>query len=196
MARLRDAARFLRFGSRVVVRGTYGLVRVARGGDLGRALSPWMRFARVEDIPFELLASQGVRGVLFDLENTLVPPGGPFTDEAREVLSRARRAGLRVAVVSNASATWVHRVLEEERIDFVAPAAKPSRDAFLRACRTIGVKPAHAVFVGDQMITDVFGAQRAGIRAILLEPRWEREALSSRLQRLVTKGLLRVVGGH
>jgi hypothetical protein len=191
---VRDGARFVVSGTRVMARGTYGLVRLARGGHLRESMRPWMRFARAEDIPYPLLAGQGVRAVLFDLENTLVPPGGPFTPEARDVLTRARAAGLRIAVVSNASGGWVGRVLEREGVEFVAPAHKPGRDGFVAACRKLGVRPSQAVFVGDQMITDVVGAQRAGLRAILLEPRYERESLSSRFQRAVTKGLLRIVG--
>lgn len=190
----RDAGRWVFAGSRVLLTGLVTLTRMARRGALRESIRPWMRFERVENVPWELLAGQGVKAVLFDLENTLVPPGGPFTDEAREVVSRVRATGMQAAVVTNCSAAWVRETLTAEDVAFVAPAHKPGRDGFVDACRMLGVKPSSAVFVGDQMITDVFGAQRAGMRAILLEPRWRREAMSSRFQRLVSKGLLRVVG--
>lgn len=192
--RARDAARWVVWGSKVLGRGAVQLVRLARGGHLKESLRPWMRFERVQDIPFELLATQGVKAVLFDLENTLCAPGGPYDDEAHAVIDRVRAAGMRAAVVSNASASWVGDVLREQGVPHIAPAGKPGRDGFLAACRTLGVRPAHAVFVGDQVITDVMGAQRAGMRAILLEPRWEAEALSSRFQRVVSKAVLRAVG--
>jgi len=190
-----DATRWVFSGSRVFVRGLTQLLRLARGGHLREGLRPWMRFASAGELPFDLFSSQGVRAVLFDLENTLIPPGGPFTDGGREIVARARAAGLAVGVVSNASAAWVPRVLAEEGIAYVAPAGKPGKDAFVRACRLLGVKPAQTVFVGDQLITDVLGAQRAGIRAVLLEPRWSEEALSSKFQRVVSAGLLRLTGG-
>lgn len=192
--RFRDGLRWVVWGTRVVVRGAANLVSLLGGGGLREALDPWMRVSKAEEIPFERLAQDGVRAVLFDLENTLIPPGGPFTAEGRAVVASARAAGLEVAVVSNASASWVHAELGHEGIPYVAPAAKPGRDAFERACALVGAAPGSAVYVGDQMITDVLGAQRAGLRAILVPPRYEREGRSARFQRLLSRVLLRLVG--
>jgi hypothetical protein len=194
--RARDAVRWVAWGSKVLARGTGGVVRVARSGRARDALVPWMRFARAEDIPYEVLAGQGVKAVLFDLENTLIPPGGPFTAEGREIVRLVRAAGLRIGVVSNASASWVPATLKAEAIPFVAPAGKPDRRAFEAGCRLLGVRLREAVYVGDQLLTDVYGAQRAGMRAILIEPRYTKEAWSSRFQRVVAKGIVRATRAH
>jgi HAD superfamily phosphatase (TIGR01668 family) len=178
----------------VLIRGASNLVSLVRGGGLAESLEPWMRCADPADIPFEKLRADGARAVLFDLENTLIPPGGPFTDDGRAIVSRARAAGLFVGVVSNASASWVKTELEREGIPFVAPAGKPGRDAFERGCALVGVAPSEAVYAGDQVITDILGAQRAGMRAILLEPRYTKEPMSARFQRMVVRGLLKVMG--
>lgn len=154
-----------------------------------------MRCALVDDLPFEQLVADGVKAVLFDLENTLIPPGGPFTDEGRAIVARARSAGLLVGVISNASASWVRTELEREGIPYIAPAGKPGRDAFRRGCALLDVQPSEAVYAGDQVITDVLGAQRAGMRAILLEPRFTNEAMSSRFQRLLVRLIDRRVKG-
>lgn len=190
--RIPDAFRWIVWGTRVVLRGASNIVSLFRGGDLHASLEPWMRLGSAEEIPFGELASKGVRALLFDLENTLIPPGGPFTDEGRAIVEKARAAGLAVAVVSNASASWVARELERERIPFVAPAGKPGREAFERGCALVGVAAWEAVYVGDQMITDVLGSQRAGLQAILVPPRYDYEGRSSRFQRLVTRLLLKV----
>ena len=184
--------RWVVWGSRVLVRGARDLVSLVRGGRLAEAIEPWVRCRTAEEIPFETLATDGIRAVLFDLENTLIPPGGPFTSDGRAIVKRARDAGLAVGVVSNASAAWVHAELDREGIPFVAPAGKPGRDAFEKGCALLGVEPDEAVYAGDQVITDVLGAQRAGLRAILLEPKYTKEALSSRFQRAVVRGLERV----
>lgn len=190
--RVPDALRWLVWGTKVLVRGTSDLAGLVPGGRLSVAMEPWMHCRHADDIPFERLASDGVKAVLFDLENTLIPPGGPFTPEGREVVARARSAGLHVGVVSNASASWVPVALEREGIPFVAPAGKPARRAFERGCELVGVAPSEAVYAGDQVITDVLGSQRAGMRAILLEPRYEKEARSSRLQRLLVRAVKRL----
>jgi uncharacterized protein len=191
-ARVSDALRWLVWGTKVTVRGTADLFSLIRGGGLAEAIEPWMRCTGPDDIPFERLAADGFRAVLFDLENTLIPPGGPFTSEGRAVVERARAAGLRVGVVSNASATWVHTELEREGIPFVAPAGKPSPRAFRKGCALLDVRPEETVYAGDQVITDVLGPQRAGLRAILLQPRYAKEARSSRFQRLVVRAVERV----
>lgn len=189
LGRAPDALRWLVWGTKVLVRGTADLATLFRGGHLAEAMEPWMRCRFADDIPFERLAADGVRAVLFDLENTLIPPGGPFTPEGRAVITRARATGLAVGVVSNASASWVPKELNREGIPFVAPAGKPARKAFEDGCALLGTEPRDAVYAGDQVITDVLGAQRAGLRAILLEPRYAKEALSSRFQRAVVRAL-------
>jgi HAD superfamily phosphatase (TIGR01668 family) len=178
----------------VVTRGARDLGSLFVAGGLREALEPWMRADSALEIPFDRLAADGVRALLFDLENTLIPPGGPFTDEGRAIVAKARAAGLDVAVVSNASASWVAAELGHEGIPFVAPAGKPGRDAFERGCALLGVAPADAVYVGDQMITDVLGAQRAGLRTILVPPRYDYEGRSARFQRGVAAVLVRLYG--
>jgi HAD superfamily phosphatase (TIGR01668 family) len=182
------------WGTKVVLRGTHDIVSLFGRGGLREGLEPWMRFGSAAEIPFDKLASDGVRAVLFDLENTLIPAGGPFNDEGRGIVAKARAAGLSVAVVSNASASWVGAELGREAIPFVAPAAKPGRDAFERGCALLGVEPAETVFVGDQMITDILGSQRAGLRAILVPARYDYEGRSARFQRGVARALMRVTG--
>lgn len=191
MSRVRDALRWTVWGARVLVGGARELARLVRGGGLKEAIEPWRSYPRVEDIPYEDLAADGVRAVLFDLENTLIPSGGPFTAEARAVVDRVRSAGMGVGVVSNASAAWVRVELEREGVAHVAPAGKPSAAAFVRGCALVGASPEDVVYVGDQVITDVLGSQRAGLRAILVEQRYPYENLSARFQRVITRSVVR-----
>jgi HAD superfamily phosphatase (TIGR01668 family) len=165
-----------------------------RGGELADAIEPWMRFDRVDDVPFDKIAAEGFRAALFDLENTIIPPGGPFDDAGRSVIAKAKDAGLAVAVVSNASAGWVMTALEQEGIPGIAPAGKPAPSAFHDACAMVGVKPEEAVYVGDQVITDVLGSQRAGLRAILVKPKYTKEFRSAKFQRMVARIVVRIAG--
>lgn len=190
--RSRDAARWVVWGTKVVLRGARDLFSLLAGGGLGDALEPWKRAASALDIAYADLAAEGVRAVMFDLENTLIPPGGPFNAEGRQIVAKVRDAGLSVAVISNASASWVGSELTHEGIPYVAPAGKPGRDAFVKGCELLGVAPDEAVYVGDQMITDVLGAQRAGLRTILVPPRYDFEGGSAKFQRSVSRLLLRL----
>jgi HAD superfamily phosphatase (TIGR01668 family) len=192
--RAADGPRWVVWGSRVLFRGASDLYKLARGGNLAEAMEPWMRVQRADEIPWDKIAAEGFRAALFDLENTLIPPGGPFDESGRGVVAAARAAGLEVAVVSNASAGWVAGALEAEGIAGIAPAGKPASSAFHDACEMLGVPPSQAVYIGDQVITDVLGSQRAGLRAILVEPKFEKEFASSKFQRAVVKAVLRLTG--
>jgi uncharacterized protein len=194
LKRALDAPRWLVWGSRTVLRSARELVTMFRGGGLADAIEPWMRVDRVDDVPFDEIAASGARAVLFDLENTIIPPGGPFDDAGRTIIGNARAAGLQVGVVSNASAGWVGPALEAEGIPGIAPAGKPAKDAFLAACRMVGVTPSEAVYVGDQVITDVLGSQRAGLRAVLVKPKYTKEFRSAKFQRFVARVVIRIAG--
>ncbi len=189
-----DAPRWVIWGSRTVLRSARELVKMFRGGGLAEALEPWMRIDRIDDVPFDEIAASGAKAVLFDLENTIIPPGGPFDDAGRTIIGKARAADLEVGVVSNASAGWVGPALAAERIPGIAPAGKPAADAFLAACRMVGVAPHEAVYVGDQVITDVLGSQRAGLRAVLVKPKYTKEFKSAKFQRFVARVVIRIVG--
>ncbi len=174
--------------------GTRELASLLRGGDLAQAIEPWRSCDTIDDVPFDEIAAAGMRAVLFDLENTLVPPGGPFTDDGRTVIGKARAAGLAVGVVSNASARWVGPAMLAEDIPCVAPAGKPARKAFEDACRLVGVRPDETAYVGDQVITDVLGSQRAGLRAVLVHPKYTKEFFSAKFQRFIARIVTRVAG--
>lgn len=187
--KLGDALRWTLWSAKVVGRGAVGLAGALKGPGLAEAMQPWKSVPVAIDIDYGALASEGVEAVLFDLENTLIPPGGPFTADGRAIVEAVRSAGLKIAVVSNCSASWVKPCLDSEQIPFVAPAGKPGARGFLKASGMLGVDAAKCVYVGDQVITDVIGAQRAGMRAILLEPFHTTEALSSKGQRLLVRAV-------
>ena len=189
-----DAARWVVWGSRVLYTGGRDLVTLFRAGGLADAIEPWKRCDRMDDVPFDEIAAEGFRAVLFDLENTLIPPGGPFDDDGRTIVAKAKAAGLAVGVVSNASAAWVHPAVAAEGLVCVAPAAKPSPVGFHDACRQLDVRPEEAVYVGDQVITDILGAQRAGMRAILVKPKYTKEFKSAKFQRLVSRVVVKLAG--
>jgi hypothetical protein len=194
LKRALDAPAWIVWGSRTVLRSARELITIFRGGGLADAIEPWMRIDRVDDVPFGEIAASGAKAVLFDLENTIIRPGGPFDDGGRTIIDKARAAGLEVGVVSNASAGWVGPALAAEGIQGVAPAGKPAKQALLDACEMLGVAPHEAVYVGDQVITDVLGSQRAGMRAVLVKPKYTKEFRSAKFQRMVARLVIRIAG--
>lgn len=182
------------WGTRVVVRGVVDLASSAKRGSLRDLITPYRHYESCAAIPWDEFANSGFKSVLFDLENTLIAPGGPWSDEGSSVIESVRRAGLECAVVSNCSSSWVQPELEAAGVPVVAPAGKPSRRGFERGCELIGADPGSTIYVGDQVVTDVLGSQMAGMKAVLVKPRWSAEQRSAKAQRLLVKAIHKIYG--
>ncbi len=169
-------------------------------GRFGRFLEkfvPDLRFASVWDLdPGALKRVMGVDHVIFDLENTLVPYKATALGEPhRSLIDRIRSEGIEVSVVSNSPASWVERVLDGEGVRFVAMAAKPRKSGFMRVIEEAGSEPGRTLHVGDQLITDVYGAHRVGLKAALVDPLSNRGPVTTHIQRRVLVPLLRFLLG-
>ncbi len=131
--------------------------------------------------PWELapgrLRALGVRGVLLDLDNTLIPYGyeGPVPEEVAGWLAELRRAGIAAALVTNAHPRRSLRWGAKLGLPALPFAAKPLPFAIHWAARRLGVPRPGLLLVGDQVFTDLLGGRLAGVRTALVEPLSPRE---------------------
>lgn len=125
----------------------------------------------VTDIDLDQLERDGIRGLIFDLDSTLVAPhAGHLTDEVRAWLARARDK-FKVAVVSNNKREpYIQEVQIILDMHCIGCAAKPSIKAFLQVLEMFQLAPPEVAVVGDRPLTDVWGGQRAGMKTILVMP--------------------------
>jgi uncharacterized protein len=135
-------------------------------------LRPFRLVAGVNSISLQELADEGIRGIVIDLDNTLV--GWKLLEPTPEVAAWVRAAldrGFAVAVVSNNVRAWVKSVATRLGIvTFVHTALKPLPFGVIRAVNQLRVRRSETVVVGDQLFADVLAAKLLGIRAILTEP--------------------------
>ncbi|MDQ7842969.1 MAG: YqeG family HAD IIIA-type phosphatase [Armatimonadota bacterium] len=152
-----------------------------------RLLTPREVAASVADLDPEALHRRGVRGVILDLDNTIVPWGRRTVPPVvHEWVEGLRRTGIRVCIVSNNSGGWARQVSASlGGIPVVGWALKPVPFGFRRAMRLMGTAPAQTALVGDQLFTDVLGGNLLGVYTILVEPLSPRDWLSTRLVRLL-----------
>lgn len=152
---------------------------------LGTRLRPDAHLRGVDEIPLAALIARGIRGLALDLDNTIVAWNGDRVPPAVAAwLRRAREAGISLCIVSNASRSGrVQRVAEAIAAHGVARAAKPSRRALREAMRRMGTKPEETAVIGDQIFTDVWGGNRAGLYTILVDPLTARDFPMTKLSR-------------
>jgi len=161
-----------------------------------RWLAPRRTAASVADLDPAQLHRHGIRGIILDLDNTIVPWGQavppPFV---REWVERLRSVGIRACIVSNNSGQWARHVgTMLGGIPVVGWALKPVPFGFRRAMRLMGTEAAQTALIGDQLFTDILGGNLLGVYTVLVEPLSSRDWLSTRLVRLLEGPFRRRLG--
>ena len=141
-------------------------------------------------IDFEKLYKEGIRGVIFDIDNTLVPHGAPADERAIRLFARLRSIGLDYCLISNNQLPRVKPFADAVQAKFVEDAHKPCRKNYLKAMKLMHVDLDSCIFVGDQIFTDVYGAKRCGMRTILVKPLHPKEEIQIVLKRYLEKIVL------
>ena len=142
-------------------------------------------------IPFEKLYDRGYRGIIFDIDNTLVPHGAPADKRAVELFERLRKIGFDTCLISNNQEPRVKPFANEVKSRYVFNAHKPSRKNYRKAMEIMNTDLDTTFFVGDQLFTDVWGAKRTGMKSILVKPIHPKEEIQIVIKRWFEKIVLR-----
>lgn len=157
----------------------------------GSVLRPDAFAERLRAVSLDDLSARGFRGIIVDLDNTLLEYGNDrLAAEDAAWIAAARDRGFGVCLVSNNFNGRVTRVGSELGVPSVPSALKPLPRGFLAALRLLGTTRAQTVVVGDQLFTDVLGAKLLGLHAVLTEPLVGNDWLGTRVLRLLERTLL------
>ena len=138
---------------------------------MNNPLSPDSYLSSVHAVDLDDLAARGIRVLLLDLDNTLLPRDtNVVPDELKAWAAGLRDRGFSVCLVSNNWHERVHHVASELGFDLVDKAVKPLPFAFLAALRRAGAKRREAAVIGDQLFTDILGGNMLGMRTVLVSP--------------------------
>lgn len=141
-------------------------------------------------IDFDRLYAEGYRGVIFDIDNTLVPHGAPADERAEKLFSHLKELGFGCMLLSNNKEPRVKMFNDVVQVSYIYKAGKPSVKNYIRAMELLGTNRENTLFVGDQIFTDIYGANRAGIRTILVKPIHPKEEIQIVLKRYLEKIVL------
>ena len=142
------------------------------------------------DINFEKLYEEGYRGLIFDIDNTLVPHGAKADDRAKALFERLKALGFGCCLLSNNKEARVKMFNDDVQVQYIYDAHKPSVRNYQRAMELLETDVSNTIFIGDQIFTDVYGANRAGIRTILVKPIHPKEEIQIVLKRYLEKIVL------
>lgn len=155
-------------------------------------LFPDLAVDDVRDIDSELLIKRGIKGLILDIDNTLVATRIKKPDDKTfEWVNKIRESGMDVCIVSNSSKKRVGEFAEGLTDNTLHRASKPSKKGFLSAAKIMGTKPEETAVIGDQIFTDVYGGNKSGMFTILVKPIEKQEFWFVRFKRLLEKPVLR-----
>lgn len=155
-----------------------------------RNLFPKHCLDTVHDIPYEMLHDNGIDGVIFDIDNTLVPHGAPADESAIKLFERLREIGLSTCLLSNNKEQRVAEFAKQVKSDYIYKAGKPSVKSYFKAMEKMRTKRENTIFAGDQIFTDIWGANRVGIYNFMVKPINPKEEIQIRLKRIPEKVIL------
>lgn len=151
------------------------------------------RFApRLSEVPHEDLEAAGIRGLIVDLDNTLL--GFRETELGEEHIAwvaRAHDRGMRIVMLSNNQSERVRSLAAQLNVECIPNALKPLPFGFLRAKRRLGMKRRSIAVVGDQLFTDVLGGKLCGLYTILTEPLESKDFAVTKVFRYFERMMLR-----
>ncbi|MGW9856580.1 putative phosphatase [Staphylococcus hominis] len=145
----------------------------------------------VFEIDIEKLASLGFKGIITDLDNTLV--GWDVKTPTKEIqkwFKKANDLGLTITIVSNNNEKRVSGFSKDLDVDFIFKARKPMGRAFKKAINHMNIKPEETIVIGDQMLTDVLGGNNNGLYTIMVVPVKKTDGFLTKLNRIIERRLL------
>ncbi len=142
------------------------------------------------EIDYAKLYEQGIRGLLFDVDNTLAQHGAPADTKAIEFFELLRNIGFATCLISNNKEDRVKPFADAVHSDYIYKANKPFKAQYIQAVYKMKTSIQTTCFVGDQLFTDVFGANKVGLYTFLVKPIHPSEEIQIVLKRKLEKIVL------
>ena len=144
------------------------------------------------ELDIDELIQEGIKGIIFDIDNTLVPYDvAEPTKEIITLFEEIKAKGLQITLVSNNTEDRVVKFNERLKVFAIHKSQKPRTINIRKAMRLMDVQEDQVLIVGDQVFTDVYGGNRAGIKTILVSPVSEKDEWITKVKRGIEKKILK-----
>ena len=154
--------------------------------DFYTKMYPKAYFNNIKDVSIEFLQSHNIKGLLIDVDNTLIDYNKNILFGVKEWIDNMDKEGIKLCILSNTNnKSKVENVARYLEIPYIYFAMKPLKRGFKRAIDTFQLKEEQIAAVGDQIFTDVWGANRSHLFSILVKPIEKQDIWVTKLKRPV-----------
>lgn len=145
---------------------------------------PKAYFDKVSDISLDFLEENKIKGLILDVDNTLIDYYRNMSDEVVHWSNYLKENGISLYILSNSNNTdKVTEVAQKLKLEYSIFATKPLKRGFKKAINKLNLKPENIAAVGDQIFTDVIGANRCGLFPILVKPIAQKDIFITKVKR-------------
>lgn len=141
-------------------------------------------FNKVSEISFEYLKENNIKGLILDVDNTLIDYYKNISEETINWANGLKQNGIKMCILSNSNKQEkVKEVAKKLDLEYTYFGMKPLKRGFKRAKEMLGLKNSEIAAIGDQIFTDVLGANRMKMYSILVEPIQEKDIFVTLIKR-------------
>ena len=149
-------------------------------------------FNSVKDINIELLNKNNIKGLILDVDNTLINLDRKMPTGVSDWARKLKAEGIKMCILSNSNKLdKVEAVAKIIDVPYIFFGKKPLKSGFLRAREILKLPNENIAVVGDQILTDIIGANRCGMFSILVKPIEEKDYLITRIKRPIEKLIIK-----
>ena len=153
---------------------------------------PDMYQKSIYTINYDRLKEDGIKCVLFDLDNTCAAYSVKEpTNKLIELFEDLKDIGFKVIIYSNNTKKRLEPFKNKLLVDCSANSRKPGKDKFLKIMKMFNFDLSEGAIIGDQLLTDIYGGNRVGIKTILVNPLSKEEVITSKFSRLIERKLMK-----
>ena len=155
-------------------------------------LEPDYYFASVFEIPYGKLREKNIKGLIFDIDNTLTAYDEEKpSEETKELLQNLQEMGFKMCLLTNNTGKRLGRFNQDLGLPGFASALKPFIFGIKKAMNAMEVGADQTAIIGDQLFTDVWAGKNAGIVSILVKPITQKDFVFVKFKRIIEKRMLR-----
>ena len=156
-------------------------------------LKPDLIYKGVQYIDLSELKKRGVEGILLDIDNTLIDYTKKLSNEIIKWVNAAKSQGFKLCILSNSNKLdKITKVADKLELEYISFAKKPSKGGYLKAADLLKLENNKIAMIGDQVFTDVLGANKVGMLAIYVEPINKKEYWYTKWKRPIESLILKL----
>jgi len=147
-------------------------------------------FNKISDVSIKYLCENNIKGLILDVDNTLIDYYRNISKDTLDWVDEVKKNGIKMCILSNSNKQEkVKKVAEKIGLEYIYFGMKPLKRGFKKATKILNLKSNEIAVVGDQIFTDVLGANRMKMYPILVEPIKEKDIIVKIIKRPIEKAI-------